>query len=77
MTSQSLHERPLALPALSTERLQWVRQAGRALAANWAQWRHRSEGRRYLACMDDRMLKDIGVSRAGVFQERKKWMWQP
>jgi uncharacterized protein YjiS (DUF1127 family) len=45
---------------------------GRAAASLWARWQHARrlhETRRYLEQMDDRMLQDIGVSRAQALFE--------
>jgi uncharacterized protein YjiS (DUF1127 family) len=53
-----------------------VRAAGRASLERLEQWRARAEGRRQLARFDERMLRDIGISRAEVFQEQRKWIWQ-
>jgi uncharacterized protein YjiS (DUF1127 family) len=40
-------------------------------------WLERSRQRRQLGKMDDRMLRDIGVSRSMAFVETQKWFWQP
>ncbi len=39
-------------------------------------WQQRAEERAQLAAMDQRMLKDIGVSRADVAREASKAPWQ-
>lgn len=39
-------------------------------------WLERSRQRRRLATLEDRMLKDIGVSRAEAYWESAKWFWQ-
>jgi uncharacterized protein YjiS (DUF1127 family) len=39
-------------------------------------WWDRSEQRRHLARLDDRMLRDIGVSHAEAHRESQKWFWQ-
>lgn len=39
-------------------------------------WQERSKGRRELAALDDRMLRDIGASAADVDRETGKWFWQ-
>lgn len=39
-------------------------------------WWERSEQRRLLAQLDDRMLRDIGVSHGEARQESGKWFWQ-
>jgi uncharacterized protein YjiS (DUF1127 family) len=36
----------------------------------------RSRQRRDLARLDDRMLRDVGVSRSAAFAETRKWFWQ-
>jgi uncharacterized protein YjiS (DUF1127 family) len=50
-----------------------------ALARAWTTlscWLARSRGRNQLAQMDDRMLKDIGLSRADAVMEGGKHFWQ-
>jgi uncharacterized protein YjiS (DUF1127 family) len=49
---------------------------GVRLAALWGEWRRRAQGRQQLARLDERMLKDIGISRSDVMQERAKWFWR-
>ena len=39
-------------------------------------WQARSAQRRRLAALEDRMLKDIGISRADAARESRKWFWQ-
>ncbi len=39
-------------------------------------WSARSSDRRQLAMMNDRMLADIGLSRADIAVETKKYFWQ-
>lgn len=46
--------------------------AGDALAA----WRERSRTRAQLARLDDRMLKDIGLSRSDAGLEARKPFWR-
>ncbi len=41
-----------------------------------SQWSERAAQRRRLAELDDRMLGDIGVSRADAYRESSKWFWQ-
>jgi uncharacterized protein YjiS (DUF1127 family) len=36
---------------------------------------HNHATRRYLAEMDDRMLADVGISRAQAQTEASRWMW--
>ncbi len=39
-------------------------------------WQHRAETRRRMMYLDDRMLNDIGRSRAQVLAEAEKPFWQ-
>lgn len=41
-----------------------------------AAWSQRSSQRRLLAGLPEHMLKDIGLSRADVWQETRKPFWQ-
>jgi uncharacterized protein YjiS (DUF1127 family) len=38
-------------------------------------WQARARERRFLRCMDDRALRDIGLSRADVERESSKPFW--
>ena len=40
------------------------------------EWRQRSHGRRELAALDERMLRDIGLSQADVWREVNKPFWR-
>lgn len=42
-----------------------------------AWWRDRARQRRHLAKLDDRMLRDIGLTRLDVAAECRKLPWQP
>lgn len=42
-----------------------------------AEWQERAEQRAHLAGMDDRMLKDIGVSTVDAAHEADKPFWRP
>ncbi len=39
-------------------------------------WSERSRNRKLLSQMDDRMLEDIGLTRADVIAESDKYFWQ-
>ena len=41
-----------------------------------AEWRERCEQRKHLAGMNERMLKDIGISRADAAREANKPFWR-
>ena len=48
-----------------------------ARAAHWLGYLHdRARERRYLAELDDRLLRDIGLSRADVAHELSKPFWR-
>ena len=44
--------------------------------ATLSEWRRRSRDRAELAALDDRALRDIGVSRADVWREINKPFWR-
>ncbi|MGI9281613.1 MAG: DUF1127 domain-containing protein [Endozoicomonas sp.] len=46
------------------------------LIDQWDTWRSRSRSRRYLARMDSRMLKDIGVTESDRMDEISKPFWR-
>jgi len=46
------------------------------LAVAIRNWRHRRQSRATLADMDDRMLRDIGVTREQVQKEARKPFWR-
>jgi uncharacterized protein YjiS (DUF1127 family) len=59
-------------PPFSRARATFGVGLARAIPALWARWRAArdlAETRRYLALMDDHMLKDLGVSRAQAYFE--------
>jgi uncharacterized protein YjiS (DUF1127 family) len=60
---------PLAAPRA-------IGRALRSILSRLAEWRERSEQRTHLASMNDRMLKDIGVSRSDAVREARKPFWQ-
>ncbi len=51
-----------------------------ALPALWETlltWQERASQRRHLASLEDRMLKDMGISRADAEREASKPFWRP
>ena len=40
-------------------------------------WQHRCQGRHALRHLDDRLLKDIGLSRVAAAREAAKPFWRP
>jgi uncharacterized protein YjiS (DUF1127 family) len=65
-----LYEPPVRL------RAGWLRFSPLRLAEIVQRWWERSEQRLELARLDDRMLRDIGVSRVDAYRESLKWFWQ-
>ena len=49
---------------------------GRMFLETLSRWQERARERRILAALDDRMLKDIGVSRGLVQEEIDKPFWR-
>ena len=47
-----------------------------AIATRLAEWHERAEQRTHLAGMDDRMLKDIGVTSVDAVRESSKPFWK-
>ena len=54
-----------------------LRRALNSVRATMQRWRQRSRERAQLARLDDRMLRDIGVTRGDVWQEINKPFWRP
>jgi uncharacterized protein YjiS (DUF1127 family) len=54
----------------------WARgvQRGAELLLRWQQ---RARDRRQLQCLNDHMLRDIGLTRADFFAEASKPFWRP
>ena len=66
-------------PAAPSLRLAPGRGIGALFAAvlnRLAEWQERAEQRAHLAGMDDRMLKDIGVSAVDAAHEADKPFWK-
>jgi uncharacterized protein YjiS (DUF1127 family) len=57
--------------------LTWLASRLRRLPDQLLVWVDRSRQRRHLGEMDDRMLRDIGLSRTSAWAETRKWFWQP
>jgi uncharacterized protein YjiS (DUF1127 family) len=68
---------PVEPPALGRLWLAWLTGLLRRLADQPLVWLERSGQRRQLGAMDERMLRDIGISRSAAFVETRKWFWQP
>jgi uncharacterized protein YjiS (DUF1127 family) len=47
-----------------------------AVADSVSEWRERSRQRRMLGRVDDRLLRDMGLSRSDVEPARSQWFWQ-
>jgi uncharacterized protein YjiS (DUF1127 family) len=47
------------------------------LLSRFLAWRERARGRHLLLQLDDRMLRDVGLSRSDVDRECNKHFWQP
>ena len=54
----------------------WLRQALERIFAMLREWRRRSRDRAELARFDDRMLRDIGVTRTEIWREISKPFWR-
>ena len=64
-------------PTLGRLWLGWLVSRVQPMPEQLLVWLDRSRQRRHLATMDDRMLRDIGISRAAAWAETQKWFWQP
>jgi uncharacterized protein YjiS (DUF1127 family) len=53
----------------------WVRQMA-GMLRHLGDWRERVRGRHLLQQLDDRALRDVGLSRADVARECAKHFWQ-
>ncbi len=54
-----------------------VTRSLRALARLFRLWRVRIRSRQLLADLNEHMLRDIGLTRAEVEREARKWFWAP
>ena len=72
------HESAAAAPcraAVAAPRASWSLILGR-IVATLREWRHRRVGRRELASLDERFLRDIGLDRGVVDYEASQWFWR-
>ena len=53
-----------------------LRQALTSITAMPREWRRRARSRAELAMLDERMLRDIGVTRADIWREVNKPFWR-
>jgi uncharacterized protein YjiS (DUF1127 family) len=72
-----VHRLPVEPPALGQLWLAWLASHLQRLPDQLLVWLDRSRQRRHLGAMDDRMLRDIGLSRTSAWAETRKWFWQP
>jgi uncharacterized protein YjiS (DUF1127 family) len=54
-----------------------LRRALNVVVATMQKWQQRSRERAELRRLDDRMLRDIGITRGDVWQEINKPFWRP
>jgi uncharacterized protein YjiS (DUF1127 family) len=47
------------------------------LLSRFRDWRERARGRHLLQQLDDRMLRDVGLTRSDVERECNKHFWKP
>ena len=73
-----------AMRAVGAARMPSLSELGARLGARMVRtlnallaWRERARERAALAAMDDRALRDIGVSRAETWLEAEKPSWRP
>jgi uncharacterized protein YjiS (DUF1127 family) len=51
-------------------------KAFKSTADKVTEWRDRARERRWLMEMDERLLKDIGISRSDAYRESRKPFWR-
>ncbi|GAB4349184.1 MAG: hypothetical protein Kow006_10560 [Gammaproteobacteria bacterium] len=79
MTTITLHRIHARVSATAAARAaaKWM---GRVVTTGWQQlelWQERANQRHRLLELDDRLLKDIGISRAEAEREARKPFWKP
>ena len=62
--------------ASQTPSIRWLTSGALRVADLVLLWHQRVRQRRQLACLSDRMLRDIGLTRADVFAESSKPFWR-
>ena len=67
-------QRPIDPRSAPSPLAPWARQMARMLQ-HLGEWRERARSRRLLQQLDDRMLRDVGLSRADVARECAKHFW--
>lgn len=83
--SRALSQSSIAPLSSSGRARPWVARPGPAPApSRWIRlvdtlvlWQERFRSRQTLAGMDDRMLRDVGLSRADLEPEIRKPVWRP
>ena len=69
-------DRPTSAPSLRLAPGRGIGALFIAVLNRLAEWQERAEQRAHLAGMDDRMLKDIGVSAVDAAHEADKPFWK-
>lgn len=67
---------PLCFPIRMPSFMRSARSCLRCVGQRLIRWRRLSYERRLLASLDDRMLRDIGVSRSDADEESRKPFWR-
>lgn len=75
-TAAARHASSSFVGAIARDGAALVGLAGRVLDTLYL-WQRRVEERYHLASLDDRALKDVGLSRADVLGESEKPFWKP
>lgn len=76
MRTATLHSRSTPLPQVRRAPASVVYDALSRLVETLFLWQQRTQQRRQLARFDDRMLRDIGISRTDAAREVEKLFWQ-
>ncbi|MBM3599115.1 MAG: DUF1127 domain-containing protein [Alphaproteobacteria bacterium] len=75
--SHSLRSASAPQPRLPRAIIETAESLCRSLVDVLLNWQERAVGRRQLAEMDDRMLRDIGLTRDDIAMECEKPFWRP